>query len=67
MFVAKYPDWLAQVSFRDGAVYFFDGAKDLFKFYFNLKKYQPKRSASEITAVFVTEYYDLEPIAAKGA
>jgi nitrous oxide reductase accessory protein NosL len=67
MFVAKYPDWLAQISFHDGAVYFFDGAKDLFKFYFNLKKYQPKRSASEIAAVFVTEYYDLEPIAAKSA
>jgi len=67
MFVAKYPDWLAQISFRDGAVYFFDGAKDLFKFYFNLKKYQPKRSVSEITAVYVTEYYGLEPIDAKDA
>ena len=67
MFVAKYPDWTAQVRFRDGKTVFFDGAKDLFKFYFNIGHYQPGRSAADVGAVYVTDYYTLEPIAAKAA
>ena len=30
MFVAKYPDFVAQVIFQDGSYAVFDGAKDLF-------------------------------------
>ena len=40
MFVAKYPDWVGEIIFTDGSVAFFDGAKDLFKYYFNLDKYK---------------------------
>ena len=67
MFVAKYPDWTAQVRFRDGKTVFFDGAKDLFKFYFDIGHYQPKRSAADVGAVYVTDYYTLEPIRARDA
>ena len=62
MFVFKYPDFAAQVVFRDGATAFFDGAKDMFKYVLNLKKYAPSRTAGEITAIYVTDYYRLEPI-----
>ena len=57
MFVAKYPDWIAQVIFEDGTYDVFDGPKDMFKYYFNLKEYNPSKKISDIAAVFVTEYY----------
>ena len=62
MFVAKYPDFLTQVIFTDDAHAFFDGAKDMFKYYFNLKKYQPAKKTSDITFVYVTDYYSVTPI-----
>lgn len=67
MFVYKYPDWQAQIVFKDGSSQFFDGAKDLFKYYFNIRKYSPGRTRKEIAAVFVMEYYDLESIDATKA
>jgi len=62
MFVAKYPDFMAEVVFRDGGRTFFDGAKDMFKYYFNLKKYVPDRRLEDIAAVYVSDYYKLAPI-----
>src|SRR5512136_2018218 len=38
MFVAKYPDFLAQILFKDGSYAIFDGTKDMFKYYYNLIK-----------------------------
>lgn len=67
MFVAKYPDFIAQVVFSDGSRDYFDGAKDMFKYMFNLKKYSPDRQTSDIKKVFVTDYYSLEPIDGKEA
>lgn len=62
MFVAKYPDFLTQVIFTDDAHAFFDGAKDMFKYYFNLKKYQPAKKTSDVASVYVTDYYSVTPI-----
>lgn len=62
MFVAKYPDFLAAISYRDGSRFFFDGAKDMFKYYFDIEKYHPARKQSDIEAVCVTDYYNLSPI-----
>ena len=62
MFVAKYPDWIAAIRFRDGSTVFFDGAKDMFKYYFDLKKYAPSKKPSDIQTLQVTDYYDLIPI-----
>ena len=62
MFVYKYPDYLAQISFKDGSTAFFDGSKDMFKYYFNLSKYNPVKKASDIDFIFVTDYYNLTPI-----
>ena len=60
MFVYKYPDWVGEVIYKDGAVAYFDGAKDLFKYYFNLKKYNPGKTRKDISAIYVTEYYDVK-------
>ncbi len=59
MFVAKYPDWLAQITFKDGSHVFFDGVKDLMKYYFHLAKYNPRKKMEDVAAIFVTEYYSL--------
>jgi len=67
MFVYKYPDWVGEIIFKDGSTAFFDGPKDLFKYYFNLKKYNPEKTIKDITAIYVTEYYDMEIIDAKTA
>ena len=41
MFVKKYPDWTSQILFKDGSYAVFDGAKDMFKYYLGLKKFNP--------------------------
>lgn len=62
MFVAKYPDFLAQIIFKDGSYAFFDGAKDMFHYYFNLPRYNVAKTREDIASVFVTDYYTLDPI-----
>ncbi len=61
MFVAKYPDFITGIWFKDGNYAFFDGAKDMFKYYLNLKKYNPTKKGSDIETIQVTDYYDLAP------
>jgi len=67
MFVAKYPDFVAQVIYTDGAYAVFDGAKDLFKYLLNLRAYAPSRQPSDISAIYVTDYYSLTPTDGKRA
>ena len=67
MFVAKYPHWTATVLYRDGHAHHFDGAKDLFKYLFNLPKWAPGHQPEDITAIAVTEYYGLDRIPARDA
>jgi len=31
----------------------------MFKYYFNLKKYQPSKNSSDIDSIYVTDYYHL--------
>ena len=59
MFVAKYSDFLAEILFKDGSYAVFDGTKDMFKYYFNLKKYNPKKRLEDIDFIYVTDYYNL--------
>lgn len=67
MFVSKYPEWVATLTFQDGVVTHFDGVKDLFKYLFDLAKYAPGRSREDIAAIAVTEYYGLTRIDAREA
>ena len=62
MFVHKYPDFIAQIHFNDDIMAFFDGNKDMFKYYFNLNKYAPGRKVEEIASIYVMDYYSLSHI-----
>lgn len=67
MFVAKYPDFLAQINFTDGSYALFDGAKDMFKYILNIKKYTAVKERSDIAAISVTDYYNMTPIDSRTA
>lgn len=67
MFIAKYPQWTATVLYRDGHAHHFDGAKDLFKYLFNLQKWAPDHKPEDMAAIAVTEYYSLSRIPAREA
>ncbi len=67
MFVAKYPEWIATVLYRDGHAHHFDGAKDMFKYLLDLEKWAPGHQAGDIQAIGVTEYYGLTRIDARKA
>ena len=43
MFVYKYPDWVAELLFADGSFEVFDGAKDLFRYYFDMRAFGGKK------------------------
>ena len=62
MFVAKYPDFLAQIIFTDGSHALFDGAKDMFKYFFDLKKFNAAKKQSDIASVYVMDYYSMKPV-----
>jgi nitrous oxide reductase accessory protein NosL len=62
MFVAKYPDWVATITFRDATMVYFDGPKDLFTFYLNPGKYYQVRKQSDIADIHVKDYYSLTVI-----
>ena len=57
MFVAKYKNWQSQIIFSDGSYAAFDGPKDMFRYYLDLKKYNPSKIAADISNIYVTEYY----------
>lgn len=60
MLVAKYPHWVAEIVFKDGTYVTFDGAKDMFKYYFNIQKYNRAKNKEDIAGIFVTDYYTTE-------
>ena len=67
MFVYKYPDWVAQIVFKDRSYAVFDGAKDLFRFHLNIHKYKLQKGRDTIDCIFVTDYYTLKRIDAEKA
>ena len=67
MLVAKYPNWLAIVVYKDGHAHFFDGAKDLFKYLGNVPRYAPAHQLADIAGIWVTEFYGLTRIDARQA
>ncbi|HSA97313.1 MAG TPA: nitrous oxide reductase accessory protein NosL [Acidobacteriota bacterium] len=67
MFVAQYPDFEAAAVFKDGATVFFDGAKDMFRYLFDVGTYARGRTRADIARVWVTDYYSLKWTDAKAA
>lgn len=66
MFVHKYPDWVAKITTKDGKSWYFDGAKDMFKFYFEPKRYLKSVDFDLLESeIMVMEYYSLESLDAR--
>ena len=64
MFVSKYPKWAAMMK-HDGKVYYFDGVKDMMKYYIFDGDFLYDRT--HISKMTVSDYYTLETIPAKEA
>jgi nitrous oxide reductase accessory protein NosL len=67
MFVAKYQEWVASVVYKDGHAHYFDGTKDMFKFLAEPKRYVASHKPEDVAVVAVTDYYNVEPLAARSA
>ena len=67
MSVAMFADWNAKIEFKDSTHAVFDGAKCMFKYYLDVKKYDPSKSRDDISAIFVKDYYSKEDIDARQA
>jgi len=62
MFVAKYPDFIAYMTFKDGTYAAFDGVKDMMKCYLEMSRYLPGKKKSDIRTMVVTDYYTMRMI-----
>ena len=67
MFVSKYPKWAAQIFIDNKHFHYFDGVKDMMKFYFEPSKFHHNHTQSQFKNIFVTDYYSLEKIDAKNS
>jgi len=67
MYVSMFLDWNAKIKFADSPAAIFDGSKDMFKYYLEIKKYAPSKSKDEVTAVLVKDYYSKKDIDARQA
>jgi len=65
MFVEPYPAWVAEVVLEGAAPYYFDGPKDLFRYLEERDKYHPGEKVPPVAAIFVTEYYTQQHLAAE--
>ena len=64
MFVHKYPKWAAMMK-HDGKTYYFDGVKDMMKYYIFDGDFPYNRK--HISKMVVSDYYTIEEILAKDA
>lgn len=62
MFVSMFADWNARIEFKDSTRAIFDGSKDMFKYYLDIKKYNPSQSKEDVTAIIVKDYYSKKDI-----
>jgi nitrous oxide reductase accessory protein NosL len=67
MLVSKYPNWVATIVYKDGHAHHFDGAKDMFKFWFDPAKYAKGHRREDMATIWVTDFYNLQRIDAKKA
>lgn len=61
MFVEMFADWNAKIEFKDSTTATFDGSKCMFKYFLEIKKYDPSKSMDDIAAVSVNDYYEKTP------
>lgn len=66
MFVYKYPRWAALIEYEKSKLYF-DGVKDLMKFYFNPQAWGEYDPSEKIRNIAVRDYYTQKSVDAKEA
>jgi len=59
MFLYKYPRWVSMLEYKDGKKLYFDGLKDLFKYYY--------QHPNNIAEMLTQEYYTQKTISVKHA
>jgi len=64
MYSALYPDWTAEIITAEGTHYYFDGVKDMMKFYFEPKRFHVSLKADQMAAIHVSDYYNLKAMKA---
>jgi nitrous oxide reductase accessory protein NosL len=57
MFVAPYPNWTSIILFKDKSQLFFDGAKDLYRYYSALPEQNAGQGRKDIAGIYLTDYY----------
>ena len=67
MFVAKYPEWVATVLYKNAHAHHFDGAKDMFKYLLDMPKWAAGHQAEDIRSIGIIEYYGLTLVNARDA
>ena len=67
MFVSMFPDWNARIEFKDSTYATFDGAKCMFKYYLDIKKYNPPKTQKDMTVISVKDCYSKTSIDAPQA
>ncbi|AGH82361.1 hypothetical protein PCNPT3_12125 [Psychromonas sp. CNPT3] len=67
MFVYKHPHWATWIRVTDSKIHYFDGVKDLVKFYLTPSKYGYDYKAEDFKQIVVLDYFSLQGIDAKQA
>jgi copper chaperone NosL len=67
MFVSMFADWNSRVEFKDFTHATFDGSKCMFKYYFDINKYDASKTIDDVAAVFVKDFYSKTDIYARQA
>jgi copper chaperone NosL len=68
MLAGMFVDTNATIQFKDSPEpLVFDGSKCMFKYYLNVKQYNPLKTAADIASVTVKDFYSTEPVDAMQA
>lgn len=67
MYVDRHPHWIARIVLKDGRRVFFDGPKDMFRYYLNMSQYEKSATLEDISEIYVADYYSTKPIKASEA
>ena len=62
MLPSMFPEWSTRIQFKDGTSAAFEGTKDMFRYYLDITKYNPRQSQADITAISVKDFYSKAPI-----
>jgi copper chaperone NosL len=62
MFVEHFPDFFAQIIFKDSSNATFDGPKHMFKYYLSMNNYNSSKKPADIDSVYVTDFDSHSPI-----